>query len=143
MCFFRPGCLASPRPQTPAIESAYPLTFPDDFAWGVAVAAQHVEHQQPGDWTAFERHVIREGRTGTGDQPGQASQDIRDLDKCSQEVRQKVDFDSRYASDFQALAELGLNIIAGLSWARLFPRGYDRTRPGRRCFLSGCHRDRR
>ena len=42
------------------LEAPYPLTFPDDFAWGVAVAAQHVEHQQPSDWTAFERRVIRE-----------------------------------------------------------------------------------
>ena len=47
------------------LEAPYPLTFPDDFAWGVAVAAQHVEHQQPSDWTAFERRVIREGKTGT------------------------------------------------------------------------------
>ena len=27
------------------VEASYPLTFPDDFAWGVAVAAQHVEQQ--------------------------------------------------------------------------------------------------
>ena len=64
------------------LEAPYPLTFPDNFAWGVAVAAQHVEHQQPSDWTAFERHVIREGKTGTGVQPGQAKPGhIRDLDK--------------------------------------------------------------
>ena len=113
------------------LEAPYPLTFPKDFSWGVAVAAQHVEHQQPSDWTAFERHVIREGKTGTGDQPGQAKPGhIRDLDKYSQEVRQKkVDFDSRYASDFQELAELGLNSYRfSLSWARLFPRA-DMTEP--------------
>ena len=57
------------------LEAPYPLTFPDNFAWGVAVAAQHVEHQQPSDWTAFERHVIREGKTGTGDLPGRPSRD--------------------------------------------------------------------
>ena len=55
------------------LEAPYPLTFPDDFAWGVAVAAQHVEHQQPSDWTAFERRVILERKTGTGDQPGPVS----------------------------------------------------------------------
>ena len=97
----------------------------------MAVAAQHVEHQQPSDWTAFERRVIREGKTGTGHQPGQAKPGhIRDLDKYSEEVRQKkVDFDSRYASDFQKLAELGLNSYRfSLSWARLFPRA-DLTEP--------------
>ena len=85
------------------LEAPYPLKFPEDFAWGVAVAAQPVEHQQPSDWTAFERRVIREGKTGTGDQPGQAKPGhIRDLDKYSAEVRQKkVDFDTRYADDFQ------------------------------------------
>ena len=113
------------------LEAPYPLKFPEDFAWGVAVAAQHVEHQQPSDWTAFERRVIREGKTGTGDQPGQAKPGhIRDLDKYSAEVRQKkVDFDTRYADDFQQLAALGLNSYRfSLSWARLFPRA-DMTEP--------------
>lgn len=107
------------------ITASYPLTFPKDFAWGVAVAAQHVEHQQPSDWTAFERRVIAEGKTGTGDKPGQAKPGhIHNLDKVSAEVRQKkVDFDTRYASDFKALADLGLNSYRfSLSWARLFPR---------------------
>ena len=72
------------------ITASYPLTFPNDFAWGVAVAAQHVEHQQPSDWTAFERRVIAEGKTGTGDKPGQAKPGhIHNLDKVSAEVRQK------------------------------------------------------
>ena len=40
-----------------------------------------------------------------------------------------MDFDSRYASDFQELAELGLNSYRfSLSWARLFPRA-DMTEP--------------
>ena len=110
---------------TSTIEDEYPLKLPEDFLWGVAVAAQHVEHQQPSDWTAFERRVIREGKTGTGDQPGQAKPGhIRDLDTVSAEVRQKkVDFDNRYENDFQELAKLGLNSYRfSLSWARLFPR---------------------
>ena len=73
-----------------AVEATHPLAFPDDFDWGVAVAAQHVEHQQPSDWTAFERRVIAESKTGTGDKPGQAKPGhIRDLDKYSAEVRLK------------------------------------------------------
>ena len=107
-----------------SVEAPFPLVFPDDFDWGVAVAAQHVEHQQPSDWTAFERRVIRESKTGTGDQPGQAKPGhIRDLDQYSAEVRRKkVDFDNRYESDFAELANLGLNSYRfSLSWARLFP----------------------
>jgi beta-glucosidase len=114
-----------------SIEAHYPLTFPDDFAWGVAVAAQHVEHQQPSDWTAFERRVITEGKTGTGNQPGEAKPGhIRDLDLVSEEVRRKkVDFDTRYENDFDTLAQLGLNSYRfSLSWARLFPRA-DMTEP--------------
>ncbi len=113
------------------ITAGYPLTYPENFAWGVAVAAQHVEHQQPSDWTAFERRVISEGKTGTGNKPGEAKPGhIRDLDKVSEEVRRKkVDFDTRYASDFEALSNLGLNSYRfSLSWARLFPRA-DMTEP--------------
>ncbi len=108
-----------------AVDAPYPLTFPDDFAFGVAVAAQHVEHQQPSDWTAFEKRVIAEGLTGTGDKPGQAKPGhIHDLDKYPEEVRRKkVDFDSRFADDFAELAALGLNSYRfSISWARLFPR---------------------
>ncbi len=107
------------------LKGDYPLLFPEDFAWGVAVAAQHVEHQQPSDWTAFERRAVREGKTGTGDLPGQAKPGhIRDLDKMPEAVRRKkVDFDTRYASDFATLAGLGLNSYRfSLSWSRLFPR---------------------
>jgi beta-glucosidase/6-phospho-beta-glucosidase/beta-galactosidase len=113
------------------VPNVYPLTFPDDFAWGVAVAAQHVEHQQPSDWTAFERRVIAEGNTGTGDRPGQAKPGhIRDLDLVSEEVRRKkVDFDGRFEDDFAALSQLGLNSYRfSISWARLFPSA-DMTEP--------------
>ena len=106
-------------------DAPFPLTFPDDFVWGVAVAAQHVEHQQPSDWTAFERRVIQEGKTGTGDAPGQARPGhIHDLDKMSADVRfKKTDFDTRFAQDFEQLGALGLNSYRfSLSWSRLFPR---------------------
>ena len=125
VALFTPWLIGETRGKQTAsqIQADYPLSFPSEFSWGVAVAAQHVEHQQPSDWTAFERRVIREGKTGTGDQPGQAKPGhIRDLDTVSAEVRQKkVDFDNRYESDFQELAKLGLNSYRfSLSWARLF-----------------------
>ena len=133
MTLFTPWLIGVGRGSETAssMDAPYPLTFPKDFAWGVAVAAQHVEHQQPSDWTAFEKRVIAEGKTGTGAQPGQAKPGhIRDLDLVSEEVRRKkVDFDARYESDFEALADLGLNSYRfSLSWARLFPRA-DMTEP--------------
>lgn len=133
MTAFTPWLIGEARGTQTASEvpNAYPLTFPDDFAWGVAVAAQHVEHQQPSDWTAFERRVIAEGKTGTGDRPGQAKPGhIRELDLVSEEVRRKkVDFDGRYEDDFEALSQLGLNSYRfSISWARLFPSA-DMTEP--------------
>ena len=130
---FTPWLIGEARGTRTASEvpAAYPLTFPDDFAWGVAVAAQHVEHQQPSDWTAFERRVIAEGNTGTGDRPGQAKPGhIRDLDLVSEEVRRKkVDFDGRFEDDFAALSQLGLSSYRfSISWARLFPSA-DMTEP--------------
>ena len=126
IAIFTPWLIGEQRGEqtSSAVEATYPLAFPDDFDWGVAVAAQHVEHQQPSDWTAFERRVIAESKTGTGNEPGQARPGhIRDLDKYSAEVRlKKVDFDARYESDFRELAKLGLNSYRfSLSWARLFP----------------------
>ena len=37
--------------------------FPKNFLWGASSAAQHVESQQPSDWTAFELEVIKKGLT--------------------------------------------------------------------------------
>lgn len=107
------------------VVAPYPLVFPSDFAFGVAIAAQQVEHQQPSDWTAFERRAVAEGRTGTGERPGVARPGhIRALDRWPAEVRErKADFDSRYEEDFTALAALGLNAFRlSVDWARLFPR---------------------
>jgi beta-glucosidase len=107
------------------VTGPYPLAFPPGFAWGVAVAAQQVEHQQPTDWTGFERRAVAEGLTGTGSQPGQALPgQIHGLDRWPAEVRdRKADFDARFDQDFAALAALGLNAYRfSIDWARLFPR---------------------
>jgi len=92
------------------VAGPYPLTFPEDFAWGVAVAAQQVEHQQPSDWTAFERRA--------------GPDEIHQLDRWPAEVREKkTDFDARFDEDFATLAGLGLNAYRfSIDWARLFPR---------------------
>lgn len=127
LVLFTPWFVGAERQRTvysPAV-GPYPLTFPDDFAWGVAVAAQQVEHQQPSDWTAFERRAVAEDLTGTGDRPGVAKPGhIHDLTKYPAEVRQKkTDFDRLFADDFARLAAMGLNSYRfSISWSRLFPR---------------------
>ncbi|MCJ8167856.1 glycoside hydrolase family 1 protein [Atopomonas sediminilitoris] len=108
------------------------LTFPKDFYFGTATAAQQIESQSPSDWTAFELDVIANKRTEHGSAPGVAKPGhIAALDQFSQAVRtRKTDYDQRYAEDFQAAREvLGNNAYRfSFEWSRLFPRA-DMTRP--------------
>lgn len=99
-----------------------PFLFPSGFHWGSAVAAQHVEHNQPSDWTAFEQRVAREnlsrGKPGTAE-PGH----IRNWTAWPEDIRtKKTDFDRQYASDFALLREMGHNSFRfSFDWARIFP----------------------
>ena len=105
--------------------------FDEDFLWGAASAAQHIEHQQPSDWTNFEREVIDQGRTKTDPRPGYALPGhINALDRYSKEVRlKKTNFDQMFLSDFALAKSLGHNSHRfSISWARLFPRA-GMTRP--------------
>lgn len=113
------------------LDAEPPYRFPDTFMWGVATAAQQIEHQQPSDWTAFENAAVADGRTGTGETPGQARPGhIHHLDQMPPDVRRKkTDFDTRFAADFARLADLGVNAYRfSISWSRLFPRP-DMTEP--------------
>ena len=85
--------------------------FPKGFLWGAASAAQHIEHQQPSDWTAFEKRVIAEGKTQTDPRPGYALPGhINALDQVSEQVRQrKTNFDELIEEDFALAHELGHN----------------------------------
>ena len=99
--------------------------FAEDFLWGAASAAQHIEHQQPSDWTKFEQNVITEGRTSTDPKPGYAIPGhINSLDDFSAQVRlKKTNYDEMFHSDFAIAQALGHNAHRfSISWARLFPR---------------------
>ncbi len=99
--------------------------FPDNFLWGAASAAQHIEHQQPSDWTSFERTVIAEGRTSTNPRPGYAIPGhINNLDAYPALVRlKKTNYDEMFDHDFSIAQTLGHNSHRfSISWARLFPR---------------------
>ena len=102
------------------------LTFPKDFYFGTATAAQQIESQSPSDWTAFELEAIAKGRTDHGSAPGVAKPGhIAELDKYSLDVRtRKTDYDRRYDEDFAAAKQvLGNNAYRfSFEWARLFPR---------------------
>ena len=75
-------------------------TFPKDFLWGASSAAQHVEGQQPSDWTTFELAAIKEGRTETDPRIGYAKPShINSLDRYSLEIRtKKTNYEGGYIS---------------------------------------------
>ncbi len=102
-----------------------PFVFPKGFLWGAASASQHVESQQPSDWTAFELDAIKNGRTDTDPRPGYAiPSHINSLDKYSEEVRtKKTNYDEVFDQDFQLAEDMGHNSHRfSISWERLFPR---------------------
>ena len=116
--------------------SAYPLdrplTFPEDFYFGTASAAQQVESQSPSDWTAFEQQALRNGLSGHGEEVGVALPgNIHGLDQAPAAAqRLKADYDRRYAEDFTLAREVLHNNAYRFSfeWSRLFPRA-DMTEP--------------
>jgi beta-glucosidase len=102
-----------------------PMRFPQGFYWGVAIAGQQAESQQPSDWTAFEEQAFRNGRFGTGPTPGQALPGhIHDLGRWSATVRhEKAGFEKSYPADLAMAQAMGLNAFRfSIEWARLFPR---------------------
>jgi beta-glucosidase len=121
------GAHRSPLLVTPDASDARPgpLRFPEHFFWGVAIAGQQAESQQPSDWTAFEDDAFRHGRFGTGPTPGTALPGhIHGLGKWSATVRrEKAGFETHYAQDFATAQSMGLNAFRfSIEWARLFPR---------------------
>ncbi len=121
------GAHRSPLLVTPDESDAQPgpLRFPGHFYWGVAIAGQQAESQQPSDWTAFEEDALRNGRFGTGPTPGTARPGhIHGLGKWSAKVRrEKAGFETRYPDDLAMAQSMGLNAFRfSIEWARLFPR---------------------
>jgi len=56
---FTPG-RGDGRVSDPKADGPFPL--PPGFELGTAIAAQQVEHQQPSDWTVFERDAAANNR---------------------------------------------------------------------------------
>ena len=115
-----------PRRNLPNLQqfSRHNSHFDHDFLWGAASASQHVEHQQPSDWTTFERKAINLGNTSTDKRPGYALPGhINSLDSVSANVRlKKTNFDLVFDEDFSLASKLGHNTHRfSICWARLFP----------------------
>ena len=121
------GAHRSPLLVTPDASDGQPgpLRFPPNFYWGVAIAGQQAESQQPSDWSAFEEDAFRNGRFGTGPTLGSARPGhIHDLGKWSPTVRRdKAGFETHYPADLAMAQDMGLNAFRfSIEWARLFPR---------------------
>lgn len=118
------------KPRQTDWTSDYPreqaLSFPKDFYFGTASAAQQVESQSPSDWTAFEQRALRDGKTGHGAEVGIALPgNIHGLDQAPAAARLlKADYDRQFAGDFALANDLLHNNAYRFSfeWARLFPR---------------------
>ncbi|MEO5689820.1 MAG: family 1 glycosylhydrolase [Burkholderiaceae bacterium] len=129
----RVGASRSPLLVTPDAGDAQPQArrFPDHFYWGVAIAGQQAERQQPSDWTAFEENAFLHRRFGTGPTLGAALPGhIHDLGRWSATVRRdKAGFEAMHTADLDMAQSMGLNAFRfSIEWARLFPRA-DMTAP--------------
>lgn len=95
----------------------YVDTFPDDFLWGGAVAANQCE----GAWDIGGKGIDYASccHTGLGDlNPYPTPADMYHPE------RDAIDFYHRYPEDIQLFAEMGFKVFrTSISWTRIFPTG--------------------
>ncbi|HNV12154.1 MAG TPA: family 1 glycosylhydrolase, partial [Propionibacteriaceae bacterium] len=92
-------------------------TFPDDFLWGGATAANQLEGAHLADGKGLSiQDVMPQGILGPptlGDLPLNLKHD-------------GIDFYHRYADDIALFAELGFTVFRfSIAWSRIFPNGDD------------------
>jgi 6-phospho-beta-glucosidase len=95
----------------------YVDTFPDDFLWGGAVAANQCE----GAWDVGGKGIDYASccHTGLGDlNPYPPPADMYHPE------REAIDFYHRYPEDIKLFAEMGFKVFrTSISWTRIFPTG--------------------
>lgn len=95
----------------------YVDTFPDDFLWGGAVAANQCE----GAWDVGGKGIDYASccHTGLGDlNPYPTPADMYHPE------REAIDFYHRYPEDIKLFAEMGFKVFrTSISWTRIFPTG--------------------
>ncbi|MCK6524887.1 family 1 glycosylhydrolase [Myxococcota bacterium] len=118
-----------------------PFPLPRGFELGTAIAAQQVEHQQPSDWTVFERDAAANNRAEHSAIPGVATPGhIAKITAYSEEVRlKKSNFDELYVEDLKLARQGGhTSFRFSVDWARLFPEpGMTEPNPEAIAFYNG------
>jgi beta-glucosidase len=111
-------------PYGPVDDGEGPFLFPAGFLWGAASADQQIEHQQPSDWTEFERRARALGNQSVLDNGAPVPGHIKKILEVKPEILlMKADFDRKHADDLRAAALMGHNAHRfSISWARMFPR---------------------
>ena len=94
-------------------------TFPDDFLWGGAVAANQCEGAYNEDGKGLSvQDVLPHGLRGERAEGPSA-------DNLKQEA---VDFYHHYKEDIRMLAEMGFKVFrTSIAWTRIFPQGDENT----------------
>lgn len=102
-----------------------PKTFPEQFLWGGAIAANQAE----GAWNlggkgdSIADHIT----AGTKTSPRRFTKEIRPEEIYPSQ--DGIDFYHRYKEDIALLAEMGFQVFRiSIAWSRIFPKG-DETEP--------------
>ncbi len=105
------------------------ITFPADFLWGGAIAANQAEGAYLADGKGLTTvDVIPHGKNRLPIKLGLAANVGLD-DSEFYPSHQAIDFYHRYKEDIALLAEMGFKVFrTSIAWSRIFPRG-DETQP--------------
>lgn len=94
------------------------LSFPKDFLWGGAIAANQAE----GGWSEGGKGLSLSDLTRGGLLHGKIDAAVDPA--AYYPSHQAIDFYHRYADDVALLAEMGLKCFrTSIAWSRIFPRG--------------------
>ncbi|SYW03634.1 aryl-phospho-beta-d-glucosidase [Oenococcus oeni] len=113
-------------------KSSYPKTFPENFLWGGATAANQIE----GAWNIDGKSLSTAEVVRKSEDRHQMSMDdvTREslknalLDQTDQYYpkRRGIDFYHRYKEDIKLFAEMGFKVFRfSMAWSRIFPTGED------------------
>ncbi|KGH77587.1 6-phospho-beta-glucosidase, partial [Oenococcus oeni IOEB_8417] len=113
-------------------KSSYPKTFPENFLWGGATAANQIE----GAWNIDGKGLSTAEVVRKSEDRHQMSMDdvTREslknalLDQTDQYYpkRRGIDFYHRYKEDIKLFAEMGFKVFRfSMAWSRIFPTGED------------------
>ncbi|AVO98891.1 6-phospho-beta-glucosidase [Enterobacter cloacae complex sp. FDA-CDC-AR_0132] len=91
-------------------------TFPDDFLWGGAVAANQVEGAYREDGKGLSTSDVQpQGAFGPVVERVEGDSGIKDI---------AIDFYHRYPEDIKLFAEMGFSCLrVSIAWTRIFPNG--------------------